>query len=413
MIDMDPQRRAASLSFRQLKLFESVGRLSSVRRASEECNLSQPAVTQALAKMELQIGSALLERRASGSYLNDVGTIFHRRVTRLFAQIEQALIDLGVPGGNGAAAVIAKRISRSQARSLIAIVETGSFGHAAQALGLSQASLQRAARDLESNLKKSLYYRTAAGVMVTPQGIEFGRRIKLACQEIEWGIKEIEVARGDFASQIAIGAMPFGGSVLLASVLDEFVRANPRADVKIINESASEMLKRLRAGDVDFVIGLVQETTADDLSNEALAKTPYTVVARRGHALTRKGRVTTADLLEYEWVVGNLGSSRRACVDRLFAGGRGPQASIATCSLPVIRHLLARSERLTLMTSYELKTEDDTLAAVDVGAIEPSPSIGVTMRADWLPTQLHHDFIDLLRKRMADGDVVPMLRKAG
>jgi DNA-binding transcriptional LysR family regulator len=411
MMAIDPQERAASLSFRQLKLFESVGRLSSVRRASEECNLSQPAVTQALAKMEQQIGFDLLERRASGSYLNDVGSIFHRRVTRLFAQIEHALVDLGVPAGT--ACVIAKRISRSQARSLIAIVESGSFGQAAQSLGLSQASLQRAARDLESNLKKSLYYRTAAGVMVTPQGIEFGRRIKLACQEIEWGIKEIEVARGDFASQIAIGAMPFGGSVLLASVLDEFVRANPRADVKIINESASEMLKRLRAGDVDFVIGLVQETTADDLSNEALAKTPYTVVARRGHDLTRKGRVTVADLLEYEWVVGNLGSSRRACVDRLFAGGRGPQASIATCSLPVIRHLLARSDRLTLMTSYELKTEDETLAAVDVGPIEPSPSIGVTMRADWLPTQLHHDFIDLLRKRMIDGEVLPMLRKAG
>ena len=38
---------AASLSFRQLKLFESVGRLNSVRKASEECNLSQPAVLRA------------------------------------------------------------------------------------------------------------------------------------------------------------------------------------------------------------------------------------------------------------------------------------------------------------------------------------------------------------------------------
>jgi len=412
-MDMDPEARAASLSFRQLKLFESVGRLNSVRRASEECNLSQPAVTQALAKLEQQIGAVLLERRASGSYLNELGEIFHRRAARLFEQIEQALVELGIPGGAAAAPIVAKRLSRSQARSLIAIVESGSFAQAAQVLGLSQASLQRAARDLEGNLRKSLYYRTAAGVMVTPAGVEFGRKVKLATQEIEWGIKEIEAARGSFNSQIAIGAMPFGGSVLLASVLDEFVAANPNADVKIVNESAPEMLKRLRSGDVDFVIGLVQETTAEDLTNEALAPTPYAVVARRGHQLLRKGKVSVEDLLRHEWVVGTPGAARRAAFERLFAGHAGPKASIATCSTPVIRHLLARSDRLTLMTSYELMHEDDKLAAVPFGPIDPAPAIGVTMRAGWLPTRLHLDFIGLLRKHVPNGAVLPMLRKAG
>jgi DNA-binding transcriptional LysR family regulator len=412
MIDMDPESRAASLSFRQLKLFESVGRLNSVRRASEECNLSQPAVTQALAKLELQVGAVLLERRASGSYLNELGEIFHRRTTRLFEQFEDALITLGVPGAPGAAATIAKRISRSQARSLIAIVESGSFAHAAEALGLSQASLQRAARDLEGNLKKSIYYRTAAGVMVTPAGVEFGRRIKLATQEIEWGIQEIEAARGVVASQIAIGAMPFGGSVLLASVLDEFVRAHPKVDVKIVNESASEMLKRLRDGEVDFVIGLVQETTADGLVNEALARTPYAVVARRGHRLLKQGTVTVEDLLRYDWVVGTTGASRRACFERLFQGGPGPQTSIATSALPVIRHLLMRSDRLTLMTSYELMHESE-LAPLPFGPIEPTPAIGVTMRSGWLPTKLHQDFIELLRRHTSDATTPALLKKAG
>jgi LysR family transcriptional regulator of gallate degradation len=409
MIDMDPEDRAASLSFRQLKLFESVGRLNSVRRASEECNLSQPAVTQALAKLELQVGAILLERRASGSYLNELGEIFHRRTTRLFEQFEEALVALGAPG---VAATVAKRISRSQARSLIAIVESGSFPHAAQALGLSQASLQRAARDLESNLKKSIYYRTAAGVMVTPAGVEFGRRIKLATQEIEWGIQEIEAARGSVASQIAIGAMPFGGSVLLASVLDEFVHANPKVDVKIVNEGASEMLKRLRDGEVDFVIGLVQETIADDLVNEALARTPYAVVARRGHRLVKQGAVVVEDLLKYDWVVGTAGASRRACFERLFRGGPAPQTSIATSSLPIIRHLLMRSDRLTLMTSYELMHESD-LAPLPFGPIEPTPAMGVTMRAGWLPTRLHEDFIALLRRHTSDTATPTVLKKVG
>ncbi|HEY1927876.1 MAG TPA: LysR family transcriptional regulator, partial [Caulobacteraceae bacterium] len=76
----DVEEREVSASLRHLRLFESVARLSSVRQASEECFLSQPAVTQAIAKLEEQVGMTLLDRRASGSYLNDYGVIFHRRV---------------------------------------------------------------------------------------------------------------------------------------------------------------------------------------------------------------------------------------------------------------------------------------------------------------------------------------------
>src|ERR1700730_3860545 len=79
MYGLDSERGAVSVSLRHLKLFESVARLSSVRRASEECHLSQPAVTQALAKLEAQIGVGLLERGASGSHLNELGAIFQRR----------------------------------------------------------------------------------------------------------------------------------------------------------------------------------------------------------------------------------------------------------------------------------------------------------------------------------------------
>src|SRR5882757_3994640 len=110
MNGLDAKRGAVSVSLRQLKLFESVARLSSVRRASEECHLSQPAVTQAIAKLEQQLGVSLLERGANGSYLNELGVIFQRRTERLFNQIEQALIELGVAACN--APMMASRITR-------------------------------------------------------------------------------------------------------------------------------------------------------------------------------------------------------------------------------------------------------------------------------------------------------------
>lgn len=397
MKESELKQRAASISFRQLRLFESVGRLASVRRGSDECNLSQPAVTQAIGKLEHILDVALFDRHASGSYLTEAGTIFHLRAQRLFRNIDLALEDIGA----NSALPIAHRLSRSQVRSLLAIIEFGSFAKAAEALELTPASLQRAARDLEGNLGKTLFHRTATGVMVTTEGLEFGRKLRLALQEIEWGIREIEVARGAIKSQMIIGTLPFGGSMLLASVLDEFVAAHRQADIRILTEGASEMIKRLRAGDVDLVLGIVQETTGQDLCNESFAQTPYQVVGRRGHPLAGRAGLQQPDLVAFDWVVGMEGSSRRTCFDALFEQANAPTTPIATSSLPIIRHLLANSDRLTLMTTYEVDYEGGSVIALDIDPPGPGPQIGVTTRADWLPTALHKNFVAMLRSRMA------------
>ena len=407
------RQRADSISFRQLKLFESIGRVNSVRKASDECNLSQPAVTQALAKLEQQAGFVLVDRRASGSYLNEFGTLFHARVCRCFAKVEEAMVELGIAGGAVGARLAARRLSRSQVRGLLAMVDHQSLDRAAQAIGLSPASLQRATRDLEANLRKPLFYRAASGIIVDPQAAEFGRRMKLALQEVEWGIKDMEAAEGSHQSGIVVGAMPFGGSVLLASALDELIQAYPAAQLRIVNESAPVLLRSLQSGDVDLVVGLLPSTPRPNLVTEALAKTPYSIVAQRGHPLLRKGRVTIEELLAYDWIVGTNGSSRRACFDRMFDGHSTPKAPIATCALPVIRHLLKGSNRLTLMTSYELRYEGDGLAALEFGQIAPVPEMGITMREGWLPTRLHRDFMEMLRHRAAALTTPAPLRQVG
>lgn len=407
MSEKDHVFNAEAISFRQMRLFESIGRLQSVRRASEDCNLSQPAVTQSLSKLEELVGARLVERRASGSYLNSDGEIFHRRVTRFLTQFEAALEAFGVE-----AKTVASRLLRSQVRALIAIVECGNIAPAAQVLGLSPATLQRAARDLESNMRKPLFYRTAAGSVPTGEAIELGRRFKLSVQEIEWGIRELGAAHGDQITPISVGAMPLGGNVLLGSVLEDFLARQPRAQIIVRNESAAEMMKSLRAGDVDLVVGLMPAVTNDDLHCEALVRTPFSIVARKGHPLLAQPSVSAADLVQYEWIVGAPGSSRRACFERLFENHAEVRAPVATSALPILKQLLVRSDRLTLMTSYEMMHEGEGLVAIPFGPIDSVPAIGITTRAGWLPTRVHAEFIQLICDRMTATPATPQLERA-
>jgi LysR family transcriptional regulator of gallate degradation len=390
-----------AISFRQLRLFESIGRLQSVRRASEDCNLSQPAVTQSLSKLEDLVGARLVERRASGSYLNKEGEAFYARVSRFLAQFEDALGIFNVDGGKTGVKAAAARLLRSQVRVLIAIVEAGNIAPAALQLGLSPATLQRAARDLESNLRKPLFYRTAAGTVPTLEAIELGRRFKLALQEIEWGIRELDAAQGEAITPITVGAMPLGGNVVLGSVLGSYLAQELRGQVLVRNESASEMIKSLRAGDVDMVVGLIPAGAPEDLDQEALALTPHSIVARAAHPLAGKGKVELDDLAQYEWLVGAPGSSRRNCFENLFRGRQPARAPVATSALSIIKHLLLGSDRLTMMTSFEIHHEGDGLVALPFDTIHPVPSFGITTRAGWLPTRAHREFMQIIRDYMA------------
>jgi len=387
-------------------VFESVGHLRGVRRASEECHLSQPAVTQAIAKLEERVGVTLLERRASGSYLNEFGIILHRRTQRFFAQIEEALEELGVPAAPLSISQMASRISWSQIRSLVAVVGNGSIAQAARALSVSQTSLQRACRDLERALGTPLYAQAASGGMATPAAAKFARKVNLAKREIDWAIEEVETARGNIGGEIVIGAMLLAGSALLASVIQEFVASFPNANIRILNGNTEEIMRCLRMGDVDVVIGLVGDTKCDELIEIALAETPYLVVGRHGHPLSNKCSVTLDELAQFEWIIATPGARRRIRFEKLFAGRRAPKTRIETGSLPTVRLLLSRSDRLTILTSYELMYEEDSLEAIHFGPIDPVPSMGLMMRNNCLPTQLLSDFISLVRRRMV-GSLLP------
>ena len=389
-----------------LKVFESVGHLRGVRRASEECHLSQPAVTQAIAKLEERIGVTLLERRVSGSYLNEFGVILHRRTQRFFVQIEEALGELGVPRSPLSIPRMASRISWSQMHSIVAVAGNGSVAEAAHALSVSQSSLQRACRELERTLSTTLYIQTAAGGVATPAAVEFARKVNLAKREIDWAMEEVEAARGNIGGEIVIGAMLLAGSALLASVIQEFVTSYPNANIRILNGNTDEMMRCLRMGDVDVVIGLVGDTNSDELVQIALAETPFLVVGRHGHPLSNKLSVTLDELAQYDWIIATPGARRRIRFEKLFADRRAPKARIETCSLPTVRLLLSRSDRLTILTSYELMYEEDSLEAIPFQQIGPAPSMGLMMRNNCLPGQLLADFIHLVRQRIV-GSLLP------
>lgn len=388
---------------RQLRAFAAAARLQSVSAAAREVNLSQPGLTQSIHALEARLNTRLFDRRRSGCYVTELGEILLRRVLRFFDHLGAALSEpvIGTPlVGREAVAATVNKISGVQIRSLIAIAESPSFEAAARHLGVSQPSLSRPARELERELRRTLYQRTARGVAATAQGAELARRFQVALREIEYGVEELQAARGSVISRIAIGNIPHSGTQILSAAIDRLLASYPTARVEVVDGHYDVLLNDLRAGKLDLLFGVLRRPAwAIDVTEELLFENPYVVVCRAGHPLGRLGRVALRDLARYDWILPDRGTPRRQAFERMFASLPSlPKVSIETTSLPVYWSILATTDRLALMSRLTSRSgENAALAVLPFRSPHLRRSDGVASRIDWHPTNVHLRFLQLLR----------------
>ena len=349
-------------SFRQFLIFETVARTENVSQAAAEVHVSQPAVTQAIARLEHEIGAQLFRRRNTGCYLTEAGRILQRRTTRLFAQLDSGLAELDVGTRRLGASnyrSTERKLSRPQVRALLAISENGTFAAAARALAMSEPSIHRAARELEGILGRTLFQRTAHGVIATRPAAEFARRARLAVHELESAIEEIEASQGRNRSRIALGLLPLAGVFFVARALKDFSEDFREACIEVIDGSFDFLIEKLRSGRIDFIIGprrglnpklgVVETVLFDD---------SYALVVRCGHPLTRKSRIKRQDLLKCDWVAPPPDTPRKVAYDALFqALDFTPRSTMQTSSLSLTRAILTETNCIALVSRYESQVE--------------------------------------------------------
>ncbi len=292
------------------------------------------------------------------------------------------------------------KITDTHIRALTAIAECGSFEAAARKLNISQPALHRSARDLERVVRRSLYQRMARGLAPTSQARELARRLKVALRELEYGIDEIRTVQGIFTARIAIGNIPHSGAHLLSKAIDQFLALYPAASVHVLDGSYEPLLDALRAGDLDLLFGVLRRPAwAADVSEEFLFSNPYVVVVRRQHPLARVRNVTLRDLARYDWILPARGTPRREAFELLFAGSsRSPAVSIETTSPAIYKSILATTDRIALLSTLETQfAEPEGLTMLPFDSPVLARVDGVASRADWQPTRLQQQFLDLLR----------------
>ncbi len=238
-------------NLRHLRAFCAIADRGSISAASEVVFLSQPAITQAMAKLEQALGTPLFERKPRGVFLTEPGRLFRNRAKRALSRIRGAVL-------KGARSPAQARprgfrqfdllLTSAQLRALMAVSETGNFSWAARKIGVSQPTIHRACRDLERLSGSTFFDKTAQGIELTSSARALARQAQLAYSELDQGLAEVNSWLGNNTARIVVGSLPLIRSQILPNAINAFADVYPNVQIRVLDGAYDSLLHDLRHG---------------------------------------------------------------------------------------------------------------------------------------------------------------------
>lgn len=137
-------------------------------------------------------------------------------------------------------------------KSFIAIAETGTFSHAAEAVGRTQSAISLQIKKLEESLSCSLFERTSRSVKLTEQGeifLGYAKRII----ELQWEAYS-RLREPDIEGEIRLGTPEDFATHYLPNVLASFRQHHPRIQLNVSCDLTLNLIEGFQKGLFDLIL---------------------------------------------------------------------------------------------------------------------------------------------------------------
>lgn len=281
------------------------------------------------------------------------------------------------------------------------VAEHGHLGRASEALGLSATALSKSLRRLEASVQAKLVRRTSKGVELTAEGgllLSRVRGLRLSLQEISREIADLSQGR---SGSLRIGTHPGMIDDLVAPVSSALLAEAAHVTLSVIVGATDVLLSALQTGDLDFAISEIPSVPYEDLVREHLFDDQIVAFASARHPLTRKKRVTMAELAQEQWTSTATSASGSKIQPSLAAHGLGdPRIVLFTTSLSLRDHVVASTDILGTSSRRVLRNIAQRLDVVEVasGEMQVTRRVGVSYRKSAYLSPLARRMIELLKK---------------
>ena len=191
------------------------------------------------------------------------------------------------------------------------MAELGSFTRAGLVLGVSQPSLSRQIRALETELRHSLLHRNGRGVEVTPAGqcfLEHGHAMLEAARRAVGALDELRTApRG----RVAIGLPSRVAKALTTPLVTAFRERFPEASITIAEGVSTVLHEWLVLGRVDIAL-LFDPPYSADLELKQLFSEELVLVGPKAARSLQPRALSLRDLTKYPLILPRMPNATRS-----------------------------------------------------------------------------------------------------
>ena len=186
--------------------------------------------------------------------------------------------------------------------TFLQVASMHSFTRAGDVLGYTQANVSFQIRQLENEVGVLLFDRIGKKAHLTQQGqmlIPYAQQIVSTSTEIENLFREKEALGGN----LRIGFAESLFECLFRQTILSFHQKFPRVTVDITVDATSELIKRIRTGQLDIVCLIDSDLAESDFNYWKSVSCSIKIVSNPGHPLMCKQHLEEEDLNDQEFVL--------------------------------------------------------------------------------------------------------------
>src|SRR6266516_327245 len=276
-------------------------------------------------------------------------------------------------------------MSLRQFACFVAVVDEGSFTHAARKLGITQPSLSHHVRALEEDIGGPLLERLPRGVALTPAGRTLLPEARAAVRAVERGRRAARSALALEAGDLEIATVLSMAVGLLPRYIRLWRERHPDVGVRLHEFRHRSLLEEaVEQGVADFAIGplplRVWEGPLEQVSWEE-----FVVVAPPGDPLASRRRVRLEELADREWVLYHPDHGLAGILEEVCRrAGFSPRGTVRTSQAEGAARLASAGLGPTLVP------DNIVLPGLDGAVVRLDPpvtrDIVAYTRTEWSPT---------------------------
>ena len=272
-----------------------------------------------------------------------------------------------------------------QLRYLVALVNQGRFGRAAEACHVGQPTLSTQIKKLEEYLGITLFERNTHFLLPTPIGEEIIERARIALDVVDQ-IREL-ARRGDDPKNrsLRLGVIPTLGPYLIPHLLPAIRESFPHLRLCLREDLTANLLERLRQGRLDALL-LALPVHGDDIEVMQLFREPFLVALPTGHALAQKEQITEQDLVGENMLLLEDGHCmREQALEICGSNSFDQREELGATSLETLRQMVAAGVGITLLPALATQpgvgwVQGDLVHIRPFAAPTPTRKIGIAWR---------------------------------